>query len=184
MLQKRYQCSIDLAKNVLRLQSTEIPFLAEHELPDDLQERQLAQAEASAKTAGGLFGASAAGASASGSGSGSGSGGAGDRSVGGSSAAGPSRSSAGQSGPGSFGGAGQRLGGAAQQAPASGTAVSQQQQRQKEQGAPAGAVDAAREGRVKEDDVQTVSPNKRPAQHRGGRGVRRQSRGKGARRVK
>ena len=152
MLQKRYQCSIDLSKNVLRLQSTEIPFLAEHELPDDLQERQLAQAEASAKTAGGLFGASAAGVSASGSGV------AGPSAVGGSSAAGPSRSSAGQTGPGSFGGAGQRLGGAAKQPSASGTAGSQQQQRQQEQGVPAGAVDAAREGRVKEDDVQTVSP--------------------------
>ena len=36
-LQKRHQCCIDLANNVLRIQSTEIPFLAEHELPDKVR---------------------------------------------------------------------------------------------------------------------------------------------------
>ena len=32
-LQKRHQASIDLSSNVLRIGSTAIPFLAEHELP-------------------------------------------------------------------------------------------------------------------------------------------------------
>jgi len=32
--QKRHQCCIDLSSNVLRINTTEIPFLAEHQLPD------------------------------------------------------------------------------------------------------------------------------------------------------
>jgi DNA damage-inducible protein 1 len=37
--QKRHQCCIDLSTNTLRIQSTEIPFLAEHELPDKARRR-------------------------------------------------------------------------------------------------------------------------------------------------
>ncbi|RSH90394.1 DNA damage-inducible protein 1 [Saitozyma podzolica] len=36
---KRHQCCIDLSTNTLRIQNTEIPFLAEHELPDKARRR-------------------------------------------------------------------------------------------------------------------------------------------------
>lgn len=127
---KRYQCSIDLAKNVLRLQSTEIPFLAEHELPDDLLQRQVAQAEAAAKTAGGVPGSPQSP----------------QASFGSSGSAGPSRSGPAQGGQPSFSGAGQRLGGG--RIPSVGAGGPQ--------GVPAGASDAARGGKVKEDDIQTL----------------------------
>lgn len=128
MLQKRYQCNIDLANNVLRIQSTEIPFLAEHELPDDMLQRQVAHAEAAAAAASGSKPKAPA-------------------SAGSLASSGPS-SSAG-AGPSSFTGAGQRLGGTATPSITTGGP----------QGTPAGATDAAREGRVNEDDVQTVSPH-------------------------
>jgi hypothetical protein len=38
-LQKRHQCCIDLSTNTLRISSTEIPFLSEHELPDKARRR-------------------------------------------------------------------------------------------------------------------------------------------------
>ncbi|CAD6587707.1 MAG: DNA damage-inducible protein 1 [Tremellales sp. Tagirdzhanova-0007] len=39
---KRHQCCIDLSTNTLRIQSTEIPFLSEHELPDKARRRDAA----------------------------------------------------------------------------------------------------------------------------------------------
>ena len=36
-VQKRHQCCIDLSTNTLRVNSTEIPFLSEHELPESVR---------------------------------------------------------------------------------------------------------------------------------------------------
>ena len=41
--QKRHQCCIDLSTNTLRINSTEVPFLPEHELPESV--RRLGEAE-------------------------------------------------------------------------------------------------------------------------------------------
>jgi DNA damage-inducible protein 1 len=38
---KRYQASIDLAKNVLIIQGREVRFLSEHELPSSAAEEEL-----------------------------------------------------------------------------------------------------------------------------------------------
>lgn len=43
IFQKRHQCCIDLSTNTLRINNTEVPFLAEHELPD--KSRRLGEAE-------------------------------------------------------------------------------------------------------------------------------------------
>lgn len=43
--QKRYQCSIDLGANVLRVQNTEVPFLPEHELPKNELQRDIQAAQ-------------------------------------------------------------------------------------------------------------------------------------------
>nr|KIR48640.1 DNA damage-inducible protein 1 [Cryptococcus bacillisporus CA1280] len=40
---KRHQCCIDLSTNTLRINNTEVPFLAEHELPDKARRRGEAQ---------------------------------------------------------------------------------------------------------------------------------------------
>ncbi|KAI9634425.1 snare binding protein [Dioszegia hungarica] len=125
---KRYQCSIDLAANVLRIQQTEVPFLPDHELPQDglQQEIQAAQDEAEVKS-----GPS----QASGSGSGS-------------AAAGPSSASGSQ-----FPGSGNVIGSTPSAVAASGFGGAAQGGAPR---APVGAQDAARAGKVQEDDVQTL----------------------------
>jgi DNA damage-inducible protein 1 len=54
--QKRHQCNIDLSTNTLRINNTEVPFLAEHELPE--KARRMGQPEEDAATSGAVAGPS------------------------------------------------------------------------------------------------------------------------------
>ena len=53
-LQKRHQCCIDLSTNTLRINTTEVPFLPEHELPDNIRRQgEAAVADEMGSAAGG-----------------------------------------------------------------------------------------------------------------------------------